>query len=94
MGSRSQGVGRPGHGGGPRRYCRSRRQRGGRGTSGLYEAMASAWWDSLNTAERECWLDSAEADGRDRSMLAAYTLMGDREDLVGVRDEIDFDKSR
>ena len=56
--------------------------------------MASAWWDSLNTAERECWLDSAEADGRDRSMLAAYTLMGDREDLVGVRDEIDFDKSR
>lgn len=62
--------------------------------SGLHEAMASAWWDSLNTAERECWLDAAEADGRERSMLAAYTLMGDGENRLVVRNKINFDEGR
>ena len=47
--------------------------------------MASAGWNTLN---------AAQADGRERSMLAAYTLRGDAEDLVGVRDEIDCDEGR
>jgi hypothetical protein len=62
--------------------------------SGLYEQMASAWWNSLDPAARESWLDAAEADGHERSMLAAYTLMGDGENRLGVRDEIDFDEGR
>ena len=43
---------------------------------GPYEQMAAVWWDSLNADERERWLDAA-ADGRERSILAAFTLMGD-----------------
>ena len=53
--------------------------------SDLYEQMAVAWWNSL---------DAAEADGRERSMLAAFTLMGDEAHGGGVRDEIDFDEGR
>ena len=41
--------------------------------SGLYEAMASAWWDTLEATARERWLDAAEADGRTRDLLSAYT---------------------
>ena len=51
MGSRSQGVGRPGYGGSPHRHRRLGRQRGERDMSGLYEAMASAGWDTLTEDE-------------------------------------------
>ena len=62
--------------------------------SGLYEAMASAGWDTLNATQKQCWLSAAQADGRERSTLATYTPMGDGEDLDGVRDEIDCDEDR
>lgn len=55
--------------------------------STIYEQMAARWWDSLTDEERMDWLDRAEADGRERSMLAAYTLMGDLRD--GSTDEIE-----
>ena len=45
--------------------------------SHLYEQMAQHWWDALTSEEQTAWLDAAEADGRERSPLAAYTLMGD-----------------
>jgi hypothetical protein len=56
--------------------------------------MAAKWWDALTPEEQIEWLDSAEADGRERFMLATFTLMGDGENLVGVRDGIDFDEGR
>jgi hypothetical protein len=56
--------------------------------------MAVAWWNSLDATERERWLDAAEADGRERSMLAAYTLMGDGENRLVVRNKINFDEGR
>ena len=62
--------------------------------SDLYEQMAVAWWNSLDATERERWLDAAEADGRERSMLAAFTLRGDEAHGGGVRDEIDFYEGR
>ncbi len=62
--------------------------------SALYEAKATRWWNGLTETERKDWLDRAAADGRERSMLAAYTLRGDAEDLAGVRDEIDCDEGR
>lgn len=45
--------------------------------SGLYEQMAAKWWDTLTPEEQTVWLDTAEADGRERHPLAAYTLRGD-----------------
>ena len=62
--------------------------------STLYSQMAAKWWDALTPEEQIEWLDSAEADGRERFMLATFTLMGDGENLVGVRDGIDFDEGR
>ena len=41
--------------------------------SGLYEAMASAWWDMLEATAREGGSDAAEAHGRTRDLLSAYT---------------------
>jgi hypothetical protein len=43
----------------------------------LYDRIALRWWSALTPAEREAWLDRAEADGRERSPVAAYALMGD-----------------
>ena len=43
----------------------------------LYEQMAVRWWATLSEGERESWLDRAAADGRERSILAAYTYAGD-----------------
>jgi len=45
--------------------------------SALYSQMATKWWDALTPEEQTEWLDAAEADGRARHPLAAYTLMGD-----------------
>ena len=45
--------------------------------SALYSQMAAKWWDTLTPEEQTVWLDAAEADGRERHPLAAYTLMGD-----------------
>jgi hypothetical protein len=50
----------------------------------LYEQMAVCWWSALTPAERESWLDRAEADGRERSILAAYTFMGDARNIRDV----------
>ncbi len=60
--------------------------------SGLYKAMASAGWGTLNAAQRQCRRAAAQADDRERSRLPAHTLRGDEADLLGVRDEIDFDE--
>ena len=62
--------------------------------SSLYEAMASAWWDTLNTTERERWLDAAKADGRTRELLSAYTLMGDLREKHRTEAEQDRDEGR
>lgn len=43
------------------------------------DQMATAWWDSLDDAERARWLDTAGSVGRDRTPLAAYTLRSDIE---------------
>ncbi|MBW4051126.1 MAG: hypothetical protein HIU85_06610 [Proteobacteria bacterium] len=45
--------------------------------SALYSQMAAKWWDALTPEKQTEWLDAAEADGRERHPLAAYTLMGD-----------------
>ena len=62
--------------------------------SGLYEAMASAWWDTLEATERERGLDAAEADGRTRELLSAYTLMGDLREKHRAEAELDRDGGR
>ena len=46
----------------------------------LYERTAARWWDGLSEKQRTEWLDRAEADGRERHPLSAYTLMGDLRD--------------
>ncbi len=45
----------------------------------LYEAAAEAWFASLSAPERIRWLEAAAADGRERSVLAAFLLAGDIE---------------
>ena len=44
--------------------------------STLYSQMAAKWWDALTPEEQTAWLDAAEAEGRERHPLAAYTLGG------------------
>ena len=46
----------------------------------LYERMAAQWWERLSDQQRTEWMDRAEADGRERHPLSAYTLMGDLRD--------------
>lgn len=41
-------------------------------------AMAS-WWDSLDSGERERWMDTAESAGRERTPIAAYITRADIE---------------
>ena len=62
--------------------------------SGLYQRMASAWWNSLEATERERGLDAAEADGRTRELLSAYTLMGDLREKHRTEAEQDRDEGR
>ena len=62
--------------------------------SDLYKRMASAWWNSLDATERERWLDAAEADGRTRDLLSAYTLMGDLREKHRTEAEQDRDEGR
>ena len=62
--------------------------------SGLYQRMASAWWNSLDSTERERWWDAAEADGRTRDLLSAYTLMGDLHEKHRAETEQDRDEGR
>ncbi len=45
--------------------------------SALYSQRAAKWWDALTPEEQAAWLDAAEAEGRERHPLAAYTLGGD-----------------
>lgn len=44
-----------------------------------YTAAAEDWLAALPDAERQRWLDAAEADGRERCALSAYLLAGDIE---------------
>jgi hypothetical protein len=62
--------------------------------SGLYEAMASVWWDTLEATARERWLDAAEAHGRTRDLISAYTLMGDLREIHRAEAEQDRDEGR
>lgn len=62
--------------------------------SGLYEAMASAWWDMLEATAREGGSDAAEAHGRTRDLISAYTLMGDLREKHRAEAELDRDEGR
>ena len=48
----------------------------------------------LYATERERGLDAAEADGRTRDLLSAYTLMGDLREIHRAEAEQDRDEGR
>ena len=54
--------------------------------SALYSQMAAKWWNALTSEEQTEWLDAAEADGRERHLLAAYTLRVDLRELNAEQD--------
>lgn len=44
-----------------------------------HDQIATVWWDNLDAAARERWLDTAESAGRERTPIAAHTVWGDIE---------------
>ena len=57
--------------------------------SALYSQMAAHWWKGLTPDQQRDWLDRAEADGRARDILSAYTLMGDLQERNDTAQDLD-----